>query len=246
MVRKSLLDDPCVLALRALRPGVKGGLREGDRLRQRDARLGDIDAEGPPRSGGIPVEFVEGLEEADLACGPVADDIGMRARGQQPFGAADADAHAVGQTLSAVGLVAAVAADGQHIEADGDATAVARGVDGREVAQDAAADFPSLRLHADGLGHAQVAVTLHLRIADEVKDALDRLRRRRRSGEEDGREGGANKRDHAGGLSKATCGAARSPSSISKNSASENPSGRAISTLGKDWIAMLRLRTLPL
>jgi hypothetical protein len=175
-----------------------------------------------------------------------SDHIGVGTGRDGAIAASDANAHAVRQAFGHVVFRAAVSVHRQHLEADFHPAAVTPGIAGREIAQDTAPDLAAFRLHADGLGHEQVAVGLHLHVADELQDAFDGGCRHRRRRQHRGNNDGAKRRVHDAALSKLTVGVARPASSASKNSASVKPSGRAISTFGKDWIMMFRLRTAPL
>jgi hypothetical protein len=166
---------------------------------------------------------------------------------QQPVGAADAHAHPVRQPLGDEVLRRAVAGYGLDVEADLDAGAVAIGVGGGEIAQDAAADLPPLGLHADRLGDRKVAVALDHGIADEQQDALCGRRRRERREKEKGRDCSRSRRDHGWRCVSSTFGAAASlRSSSSKNGSGLNPRTAAIRLLGNDWMLMFKLRTVPL
>ena len=242
-----LLDDGGVLAGGVLRAGVERGLPERHRLGQGDARLGLIDREGPAGAGGVPIELVVVGEEADLPVGAVADDVFVPAGAERPIGAADADADAVAQPFGDPIFRGAVARDRLDVEPHLDPRAVPAPVDGRKIAQDAAADLPAFRLHGDRLGDRKVAVALDRDVADEAQDALDRAGGRKRSQQHNERKRDAGDRDHGLPPGNATCGAAASPrSSSSKNGSSLNPRRRASSTSGNDWMLMFRLRTAPL
>src|SRR5262249_38111978 len=104
-----LLHDRGVFAARALWAGIERGLLERHIGRQRDARLGLIDREGPAGAGRVPVELVVVGEESDLARGAIFDDVFMRAEAQRAVGAADANAHAIRHALGGPGLRRSVA-----------------------------------------------------------------------------------------------------------------------------------------
>ncbi len=160
---------------------------------------------------------------------------------------ADPDAHAVGQVFGDEVFGTAVAGDRLHLEIDHHQRSVGAPVGCREVTKYAAADFAALGLDADGLGDLQVAVVLHPHVADEKKYALDRLRARERAEQEREREPQAFGHFHGSPRESEIFGAcASSRSSSSKNAASTKPSGRAITTLGNDWIATFRSRADPL
>src|SRR5438876_7735380 len=112
------------------------------------------------------------------------------------------------------------------------------------VAEDAAADLVSFRLHRDRLGDGEVAVAFDGRVADKVENPLDRACRSEHREQNNERERDARHHDFA---PSETCGAAACErSSSSKNGSSRNPKGRASSTAGNDSMPILRLRTAPL
>ncbi len=164
-----LLDHAGVLSTRALRTGIEGRLAERHLLRQRDARLGAVDDEGPAVAGGVPVQLVVVREEPDLPRGAIADDVFVLAAPQQAVSMADAQPHAVRDARLRPIFRLAGAGDRFDLEADDNPGSVRAGVDGREVAQDPAADHIALGLHPDGLGHAQVATALDDDVADETE-----------------------------------------------------------------------------
>ena len=167
-----LLDDCCVLAGRTLRAGVERGLLELDLIRQIDPRLRDLDRKRPAVAGGVPVKLVVTVEEADLPRGAVADDIFMQAGVDAPAGAADPHAHAVRHLLGGELLDGAVARHRLDIETDLDPRAVGAPIGGGKVAQDAAIDLAAFGPDLNGLGHQQIAIALHVNVADETRDAL--------------------------------------------------------------------------
>ncbi len=77
---------PCA----ALRTGVDRALPDRHSFRQRDARLGDVDREGPAGAGRVPVKLVMVLEEADLPRGAIFDLVNVRTGVERDAGAADA------------------------------------------------------------------------------------------------------------------------------------------------------------
>ena len=99
---------------RTLRPGIDGALAERDRPRQPDPRFGDVDRKDPAIAGGVPVELVIILEEAELAGGPVADRVDMLARRDVGLGIAHIDPDAIALALRVPGLVGAVALDARR------------------------------------------------------------------------------------------------------------------------------------
>lgn len=217
-----LLDDGSVPALRALRPGVERGLAERHALRQRDARLGLLDGKGPAGAGGVPIELIVVREKSDLPGRAIANDVGVLPARQQSLGAAYAHAHAVRQRLRDEGLRCTIAGDGLDVEPNLDAQAVAGGIPGRKIPQDATADLPPFGFHPDGLGHRKLAVALDRSVADELQDAFQRG-----SGHACGKEQKECDRepahhDHGRLCGKATTGAAAEL----RSSSSKNGSGR--------------------
>ena len=106
-----LLDNGGVLVARSLRAGVERRLPERHLVGDRDACLGLIDGERPAVAGGVPVELIVTLEEADLARGAISDDVFMLPAREYAIGAADARPHTVGHPLAAPDLGLAIARD---------------------------------------------------------------------------------------------------------------------------------------
>lgn len=111
-------------------------------------------------------------EEAELARGAVLDVVAVLAAVEQHVGAADADAHAVGERLDRVRFGRAVAADRDDVERHAHRVAGAVGVRGRKVAQDAALDGRTVGLHDDRFGHRKRAVARDRDVGGEIDDAL--------------------------------------------------------------------------
>ena len=114
----------------------------------------------------------------DLARRAVGDLVGVGAARKHRVRAADADAHAVVESLERPALRCAVARHAHHLERHADAIAEAVLVVGGKVAQDAATDLAPLHLHHDALEHRQHAVGADLDRAVEVDDLFRRLRRK--------------------------------------------------------------------
>src|SRR5262245_7521489 len=242
---RALFDHAGVAAVGVLRAGIERTLPKWHGLRQRDARLGPIDGEIPAIAGGVPVELVEILEEADLPRGDILDHVVVAASVENAVGAADPHAYAIVQVLKCKVFGIAIARDGQHLKAHDDLTAVAPAmIGGREVAKDATADLVSFRLHRDRLGDGEIAIALDGRVADKIENPLDRACGRKRR--EQNNERNRNARHHDFPPSETVGAAACERSSSSKNGSSRKPNGRASSTPGNCWMPMLRLRTAPL
>ena len=241
-----LLDDSGILAARALRPGIERALLERHARRQRDARLGLIDREGPAGAGGVPVQLVVVGEEADLPRGAIFDDVFVRAVGDGDIGTADAHAHAVREALERPVFRSAVARDRLHVEADFDARAVVARVDGRKIPQDAAADFLAFGLHA------MVSVTGRSPLRSTATSLMKfRMRSSAMAGASaiNSRTNAVPRRCRTHGFrsEKATDGAAAAErSSSSKKGSALKPNTPASTLFGNDWMLMLRLRTVPL
>src|SRR5712691_11352558 len=110
-----LLDNLGVPAMRVLRAGVESRLPERDAFGQFYAHLGHVDGEGPAGAGGVPIKFVEGRVEAELARGVIGDDVRMRTAIEQKVRIADPDSHAVAKTLGRELLRRTVAGDGADL-----------------------------------------------------------------------------------------------------------------------------------
>ena len=104
----------------------------------------------------------------------------MLARRDGSFGAADADANAVGEGLDLVGLNLPVEPGIGQLEPDLDPAAAGRPIFGREIAIDAVVDRDVFDTDVDCLGDVERAVTADRDIAVEAQDAL--LGRRGSSG----------------------------------------------------------------
>ena len=85
---------------------------------------------------------------------------------------ADADALAVGNRFDAERLCIAVALHLQHVEADDHALAMAVGIDGREIAQDAMPDLAVLGIDSDRLAHVKRGIGIYRHVAEEADDLL--------------------------------------------------------------------------
>src|SRR5262249_38166602 len=139
-VSGALLGDRRVPPARALRTGVERRLPKRNRLGQRDARLGLLDREGPAGAGRVPVKLIVIREESDLPRGAIANDVFVPPDAEQSIGVADAHSHPVRQALGDKVFRRAVTGHRLDVEANLDAGAVAVGVRGRKITQDAAAD----------------------------------------------------------------------------------------------------------
>ena len=165
---------------------------------------------------------------------------------EKHVGIADLDALAIGNGRNRERLVAAIALNGQDIEADAHLLAMAVAIDGREIAQDSVADIIAFGIDGDGFAHRQRGVGIHRHVAEKIGDALFRRRRERKSEKEAKPE---QQRAHGRQpyFLKSTFGTSRAAASpISKNSALAKWNMLAMMLVGKDSIMVLRLRTVPL
>ena len=192
------------------------------------------------QAGDVPVQLVVLVEEAELAGGAVADGKAYLRGHRQEIVVAGVHPHAVGTLFGEPGFRLTVAPDLEHLEIHHVAVALAVLVAGREVAIDAAPYAVAFGAYGDVFGHLHAAVGEHGDVGMVGLDAL--LRRRRHSG--DGQQQAGGEREQA--VHAATRGAAREPSSASKNSDSPKPKERATTRSGKRWTASLFARTAPL
>jgi hypothetical protein len=84
--------------------------------------------------------------------------------------------------LGGIDLGTAVALDRKDIEAGLHARAVLGPIGGGEIAQDAVPNAVAVGLHLDGLGDHEIAVALHVDVADDARDALACTRAHKRQG----------------------------------------------------------------
>ncbi|MEA3054565.1 MAG: hypothetical protein QOG72_3468 [Sphingomonadales bacterium] len=135
-------------------------------------RLGDIDGEYPADAGGVPVELVIALEEAELTGGAIVDGIDVLARRHICVGVARVDPDAIALADRLPGFPLAVAPHVQHLETDMDRGARAAGVAGGEIAIDAVVDQRSFRAQADRFGDLQGPVGLDGHVAQIMQNSL--------------------------------------------------------------------------
>ena len=134
----------------ALGPGIATESEVGgvDRLGQPDRGARLFDGEIPAVTGYVPVQFVMGLEKADLAIGLVNEGIGVFPRAQVGIRATRIDAHAVAESFPVPGFGLAVPQDFAHAKAHLHIVAEAIPVAGGKIAIDTAADLLALGDHA--------------------------------------------------------------------------------------------------
>ena len=180
-------------------------------------------------------------EEAQLACGPVADRERVLGRYRQEGIVAGVDAHAVGQLLGEIRLRPPVPLDAEQLEPHAHAIADAVAIARREIAEQAATDLHALGAHADRLGHLERAVGAHDQLAAVIEDPLFRAQgpdREQQRQHQQTAEG-----PHRTGSST---GATRAPGSASKYSAGAKPKSFATITSGTFCTPSFRPRTAPL
>ncbi len=199
-----------VLRRRAVGAGIGGGLLCCCAVRQMDDGNGLADRKRPFRPGGVPVDLVVVVEEADLPVGAVGQFVGVDARLQEDVLLAEIDPHHAAVFLDAAGLRLAVAPGRNQLE--GIAADMAVGVleGDRKVPVDAAPDLRTFRVDADRLGDDEVAVPLDRDIASKQQDFLGRQRHRGRGEQDQEREDASKHGDASGGQVNLTSGRSRS------------------------------------
>ncbi len=103
-----------------------------------------------------------GFEKADLPVGLIGDFERVLAMLQERIGIADIDPHAVFDVFRVIGLVAAIAANGEQVEINIDNTAAAGIQRQRDIPVDAAPDRLPLGIGADRFRDRDGAVPRNL------------------------------------------------------------------------------------
>ena len=168
---------------RAELTGIAGIVQDTGSVGQVNGGGGALDLEVPAVAGHIPVEFVELIEEPELAGRAVGDLIGVAAGPKKHVLVADIEPDAVAAAFGEMGLGTAVAGDPLNVEGDDGPDTPLGPVLGRKVPEDAALDLIAGADDRDGLLHGHGRVLMDADVAVETQYAFMVVGQRRARGE---------------------------------------------------------------